>query len=192
MSIHPLATSPTHTPGRADVERWARLSDLSEDRRISWRRRARTAASFIKLHSSVLDLGCGMMPLEEELPEGCRYTPSDCVPRDSRTIVLDYHEALPPPGDYDYVVALGVAEYLEDPETFFTRLTSYGATLIFSYHPADRFIGVPPADYGWPNLATTGQLAASLARGDFVVILQGELKCNELLYVAIPSPIRLG
>ena len=185
------STSVEDLGAQADVARWRALPELDDRRRAIWRRRARLAASLVKPDSRVLDLGCGEMLLGDELPEGCRYVPSDCVPRDERTMVFDYNRELPPLGDYDYVTALGVAEYLVDPARFFAELSDYRTTLIFTYHPLELWGGGDPRQLGWPTLLDTVAIGRALRERDYVVIVETEVLTNEHLYVAIPSPIRL-
>ena len=63
--------------GRTDITRWADLSQLE----AAWEGRARFAADFIAAGTRVPDIGCGSMKLEQCLPFGCSYVPSDVIRR---------------------------------------------------------------------------------------------------------------
>eukprot|EP00727_Mastigamoeba_balamuthi_P001560 m51a1_g11400 hypothetical protein (1465) ;mRNA; r:20353-28244 len=87
----------------------------------------------------VLDVGCGLMLIERELPAGMVYVPSDVVARDNRTLVADYlTQGLPPPralpgGPVDWVLVLGVLEYMPDYARFARELRAYNASVVMTY-----------------------------------------------------------
>jgi SAM-dependent methyltransferase len=80
-----------------------------------WTKRAQTAASFIEEGSRVLDLGCGNGSLRRFLPAGCTWVGYDLRPLtpEVRSIDLDAGEF--PSGHFDYVVVLGVLDWLREP-----------------------------------------------------------------------------
>ena len=113
-----------------DLERWSNENNLNPD----WDRRAALAASWIPPGTRVLDLGCGAMSIESMLPENCRYLPCDVVARDDRTQVCDFNQGeYPDPGDSTMITALGVLEYLHDPDAFLQYLADYRLPVIMSY-----------------------------------------------------------
>eukprot|EP00727_Mastigamoeba_balamuthi_P008918 m51a1_g4649 hypothetical protein (273) ;mRNA; r:16333-17474 len=87
----------------------------------------------------VLDVGCGLMLIEPKLPAGMVYVPSDVVARDNRTLVADYRaQGLPQPGALpggavDWVLVLGVLEYMPDYARFARELRAYNASVVMTY-----------------------------------------------------------
>jgi len=70
--------------------------------------RAKLAADFIPAGATVLDLGCGAMPLELFLPYGCAYLPCDRVKRDERTLLCDFNkDSVPATTAATHVALLG-------------------------------------------------------------------------------------
>ena len=98
-----------------------------------WQYRARAAASWIPLNSTVLDLGCGDMTLEREL-HGCHYYSSDIVARDHRTIVCDLNKEYLPKLEVTHVAVLGVLEHLVHHQHFVKELERFTCPVIISYH----------------------------------------------------------
>jgi len=99
----------------------------------SWVGRAALAAQFIEPGSKILDLGCGEMQLASVLPADCSYSPADLHPRHAGVIQIDLNRGEFPEGHYDYVVLLGVLEYLHDPAGVLRRAREHADNLICSY-----------------------------------------------------------
>ena len=136
--------------GRTDVARWANPAQLE----TAWDARALIAADFIPAGSRVLDIGCGAMKLELHLPFGCSYVPSDVVRRDDRTIVVDLNEnGLPARAvaDADWVVMLGVWEYLYKPAEILAALGRTGKSVLCSYCTRDTTSHLDRQSLGWVN-----------------------------------------
>jgi len=66
-----------------------RWETLNAEKTDHWLARTVTAASFLVGCASVVDIGCGNMPLERHLKTSTAYIPVDVVRRDERTIVVD-------------------------------------------------------------------------------------------------------
>jgi len=131
---------------RTLIERWR---DMGEKVSPGRDERARIAASFIPAGLCVVDVGCGsMMPLERHLPQGTRYIPVDVARRDDRTIVVDLNLAPLPDFGADYVVALGLLEYLNDVPGFLRQIP---CNAVLSYAPADQQKPRDRAESGWVN-----------------------------------------
>jgi hypothetical protein len=99
-----------------------------------WQSRASKAAQWIPQDSVVLDLGCGSMELEKELPSGCTYIPSDIVARDERTIVCNLNKQYLPELKVTVVTVLGVLEHLIHLHHFIKELEKLACPIIISYH----------------------------------------------------------
>jgi hypothetical protein len=119
-----------------------------------WQYRAYTAAAWIPQNSIVLDLGCGDMALEKELPSGCTYIPSDIVARDERTIVCNLNKQHLPELKVTHVTVLGVLEHLiyYNHRFFVGELEKLACPIIISYH-FDRW------DERWQRRLTRGEFA---------------------------------
>ncbi len=105
----------------------------------SWEERSRAAAELISTGSTVLDLGCGRMSLRRFLPSGCRYFPADLPEWSAEVIPVDLEAGEFPSGRYDYVVILGVLEYLANPAAVIAAAADHTGTLIASYgHPGPQ------------------------------------------------------
>lgn len=109
----------------------------------TWDERARLAAQLVKPGSSVLDLGCGpIQPLRALLPSGCRYVPADLIRWSEEVIQVDLNAGELPQGCFDYIVMLGVLEYLDDVPTVLHRLRTISDNLVVSYCHPTRFANI--------------------------------------------------
>ncbi len=105
----------------------------------SWEERNRVAAAIISSGSSVLDLGCGRMSLRRFLPSGCRYFAADLPKWSAEVIRVDLEALEFPNGRYDYVVILGVLEYLTNPAAVIAAAADHTGKLIAGYsHPGPQ------------------------------------------------------
>jgi SAM-dependent methyltransferase len=82
---------------------------------IEWAARAETAAGFIHEGSRVLDLGCGNGSLRGFLPPGCTWIGYDLRPLGTDVLPIDLDAGEFPTGHFDYVVLLGVLDWLSEP-----------------------------------------------------------------------------
>ncbi|MGE0387129.1 MAG: FkbM family methyltransferase [Gammaproteobacteria bacterium] len=152
--------------GRTDIERWSDPTQLE----AAWELRAALAGRFLPAGATVLDLGCGAMALERHLPAGCEYRPCDLVARDARTAVCDFNAGgFPDARGATHLVALGVLEYLYDPDAFLARLRACDCPVILSYCPADLDPGLDREGLGWVNHLTHAELAACVHRAGFAL-----------------------
>jgi hypothetical protein len=113
---------------------WGRLDTFGltkesakRNRNADWDMRSQAAAEWVRPGSTVLDLGCGpLMQVRDFLPPNCTYLPSDVVPRTedpADTYICDLNAGMyPSVVGPDVVMALGVAEYINDPVFFLTSL----------------------------------------------------------------------
>lgn len=115
------------------VDVWGSLTSTHA---ANWSPRAQIAAEMLHGASSVADIGCGLMTLENYLPSDVRYVPVDCVSRDDRTIVVDLNREKLPDTNTDAAAALGLMEYLFDVQAFIKRLSAYSVSVV-TYHLSD-------------------------------------------------------
>lgn len=169
-----------------DIARWSNQASLLS----SWDSRAEFAAQFIAAGSTVLDLGCGKMALEQFLPEGCRYIPADLVSRDVRTVICDLNA-----GDYPEAAAasaqvitlLGVIEYVVDLRTALQWLLARGCPVIITYHPADATAGMDRLELGWLNHLTLREWRRLLENVGFQIEHCERLSNIQYLFRLLPA-----
>lgn len=138
----------------SDVERWANPRNLN----TNWSPRAALVAKLLKAGDMVLDLGCGKMDLERELPDGARYVPADIVARDERTLHCDLNAGILPAVAADVVTMLGVIEYCHNPGAALGAIASRWPRLVLTYNPADLDIGRDRRLHGWFNALSSAEL----------------------------------
>ncbi|HEV7689826.1 MAG TPA: putative nucleotide-diphospho-sugar transferase [Hyphomonadaceae bacterium] len=148
--------------GQSDRPRWANTDNL----KAGWDERASAVARLISPPGTVLDLGCGAMALEKELAPGVVYVPADLVSRDERTLVFDANSGRLPDQDADVVTALGVLEYIHDPQAFFTSLARW-PRVVLTYNPADLDEGRDRRPHGWFNALTVAEVIAMAVNAGF-------------------------
>jgi hypothetical protein len=132
-------------------------------------RRARIAvAKVIPAGTRVLDLGAGAPSLASLLPARTSWMHGDSVARAPRFLLSALHRAeLPPIGDADLIVILGMVEYVDDPRALLTRLAQTGRPVALSYHAADDTATLDRGQFGWVNHLTRAELAAAFAAAGF-------------------------
>ena len=131
------------------MERWAVLGHGESH---PWSSRAAIAVEMMQGPESVTDLGCGAMLLEQHLPETSTYRPVDCVPRDARTLVIDFNVTPVPHLDTQWVACLGLLEYLFDVRKFLEDLRKGYNRAVITYCPADAPLPLEPRRaHAWVN-----------------------------------------
>jgi hypothetical protein len=132
-------------------------------------RRARIAvAKVIPAGTRVLDLGAGAPSLASLLPARTSWMHGDSVARAPRFLLSALHRGeLPPIGDADLIVILGMVEYVDDPRALLTRLAQTGRPVALSYHAADDTATLDRGQFGWVNHLTRAELAAAFAAAGF-------------------------
>lgn len=110
-------------------ERWGNPGSYQR----AWRERALIAAAMVPDNVSVVEVGVGTGSFRDLVDARCQYHGFDLAPLDERTAPLDLDsEAIGHPGA-DYVVALGVLEYLSNVDVAITRICAVGQRAIVSY-----------------------------------------------------------
>ncbi len=152
--VKPLRPSPGVSDDRRLTDAWTagliamRTSDGGrwadpEARAIGAEARTAAIAPLLQTGHRFLDLGAGAMTIRQHLPPDAGYFPIDLVQAAPDTIVLDLNDlsSLPLPGlEADAVLALGIIEYLHDPETVLASARRQARQLLVTYdaRPEDR------------------------------------------------------
>lgn len=98
---------------RSDYGRWSNPGSLE----TWWDARTKQLACLVPHGSRVLEFGAGRRELEQYLPRGCSYVPSDFVDRGPGTVICDLNRRPLPDLRYiaaDVAVFGGVLEYIRD------------------------------------------------------------------------------
>jgi tetratricopeptide (TPR) repeat protein len=171
-----------------ELARWSDVASLEP----LWNERAHHAADFIPAGSTVMDLGCGAMALEQFLPFGSGYVPYDVAPRDSRTILCDFNEhPIPrPPASVTHAACLGVLEYLRQPAGFLRQVRAFQVPLVLSYCPTDMTSRLSRTALGWVNHLSLEDLSRELADAGFHIQRCRAIDSLQVLIRAVPVETR--
>ena len=162
--------------GSTLVSRWL---DMGQNVAPGLMKRAEIAAGLIEPGRIVADIGCGAMLLERTLPPDCTYIPVDCVPRDTRTLVVDLNKTALPLLNCDIVVGLGVLEYLADVPGFVGQIRREA---IFSYAPVETAPNHDRASSGWFNSYTASEMDNIFEAAGFEIKLRVQCPGRHLLW----------
>jgi hypothetical protein len=154
QSERQLSTESLVADGASDVKQWADPRNLN----ANWSPRAALVAKLLAPGDTVLDLGCGQMDLERELPEGSRYIPADIVSRDKRTLYCELNLGIFPDLPADVVTMLGVLEYCHKPAAVLRAIAARWQKLVLTYNPTDLDAGRDRRLHGWFNSLTSAEL----------------------------------
>lgn len=149
------------------VERWR---DLEYSTSMAWSHRAQRASKWLHDAPSVADLGCGHMLFERSLRPDQVYIPVDFLPRDHRTVVVDFNREPLPELAATHFAALGVFEYLYDLPGFLRTLRSHFKAGVASFYTRQ-----PEASEtrrlaaGWVNHHTNAEIRALMGEAGFKI-----------------------
>lgn len=102
--------------------------------RERWVKRMKIASGLVPCGTSVTDLGGGLGDLYWSMRGECDYVSIDLKPWTDKTLVADFNRGeFPPVRKADFIVCLGLIEYIEYPETFLESIKKYGDVLVISY-----------------------------------------------------------
>jgi hypothetical protein len=82
---------------------------------------------------SILEIGVGAGAFRALVSHRCRYLGADLSPLDTETLRLDLDLDPLPAGIFDYVVMLGVLEYLRAPDEALRKARASGRRVLLSY-----------------------------------------------------------
>jgi hypothetical protein len=102
--------------------------------KVKWDKRAKLVAEFIPSFSDVIDIGGGIGGLYKYLVWPERYVSFDIEEWNDHTIKTDLNSSIwPKVKRSDFVVCIGILEYMNDPELFITMAKHYSNQLILTY-----------------------------------------------------------
>lgn len=163
-----------------DFERW---KDVAESWGSKNPLRSEIAARHIPPGCWVLDLGAGALVLKKYLHPACRYQPCDLYPRSPDCLVADLNAGQFPPGHYDWVVMLGVFQFLTNPAAVVARCRSVASNAVFSYSPT---VNVPPTPgeilwregEGWINHYSRDEYFSVIREAGWAISKVYRIPCN--------------
>lgn len=116
------------------LPRWSNPQSLHDD----WDERTALIAGMIQPNTSILEFGSGNERLQDFLPQGCKYQPSDIVARSDKTWIIDLNKEFPVlDKKWDYIVFSGVLEYIYDVQQVLNHVRKHCDVCILSYAPTD-------------------------------------------------------
>ena len=132
-----------------------------------WATRAALAARLVPDGVSVLEIGEGSGAFRTLVQDRRDYLGADLAPLNPQTLALDLDRDPLPRGVFDYVVMLGVLEYLHFPKQALEKAHSTARRAIFSYcqlKPGQTGSNSPRRERGWLNDFSRDELLATAAR----------------------------
>ena len=165
-----LRYSPKDTSRLPDRKRWGDPKSYSP----LWSSRAEMASGLIPDGASILEIGVGAGDFRNRVQGRCSYEGADLAPLEDTTLILNLETDPLPDKEYDFVVLLGVLEYIYEPENAARKLCAAAPNVVCSY--CCRLENAPAADVadqrgemGWVNDFTRDEFAALFSRNGFAV-----------------------
>jgi hypothetical protein len=160
---------------------WA---DLGPEFGEEWRNRASAAAVWLTAASSVVDLGCGSMKLEECLRPEQIYMPVDLVKRDERTLVLDLNRSLDIARlpDADACAMLGFLEYSYVPDELIAALRLRYQQVVATFSVLSGETPEWRLEQGWVNHFTLSEVPRLFVRHGFRMMREHHFRGRQYMF----------
>jgi hypothetical protein len=161
--------------GRADFARWADPESFE----TGWIGRTHLAVSLVPPGARIIEFGAGLRQMENLLPSGMAYVPSDVIDRGPGTRVIDLNaRPLPPVDGMDTAVLCGVLEYVVDVPAVVSWLSQWATSCIASYNCAATARGTLSrvsesarrARSGWVNTWSETEIRAIFLNAGFTLV----------------------
>lgn len=150
-----------------DRKRWAQRESYMP----AWADRSRVAAELISPAATVLEIGAGVGSLRGFLPSNCSYVGTDLFPLEEAILQVDIERDPLPPGQFDFVVALGVLEYLSSIDAAVDKLCGAADNVIVSYcFRLASSSPAPRAQRGWISDLSEPALYSNFRRTGFGIV----------------------
>ena len=153
-----------------DRRRWGRAKSY----RKSWGKRSEVAAALVPDGARVLEIGVGIGHFRDQVKGRCSYLGADLNPLEAETLRLDLDSDALPVGPFDYLVALGVLEYLHRPGEAIAKIAVACDNAVISYcclrdRALNDEIKADRRERGWVSDLTPADLERHFAdHGHFV------------------------
>lgn len=154
-----------------DRERWGKRESYGGEH---WDSRGEQAAALLPDSVRVLEIGVGKGAFRDLVERRTDYVGADLNPLDDRTLPLDLDADPLPPGPFDWIVLLGVAEYLHRLPEVAAKLRAGADSLLVSYCAMPE-TGDPAAmaaarrAVGWVNDLSVPEFRALFAQDGFAL-----------------------
>jgi hypothetical protein len=144
----------------ADRERWGDPLSYKDH----WSKRAEQAATLIPNDVSVLEIGAGTGSFRQLIGHRTRYQGMDLQPLHPSILPLDLDNDPLPDHAFDFVVILGVFEYLHHSDAAATKICAAAGQIVISYcckrdGVIDESFLKARHDRGWVNSFTLMEFA---------------------------------
>lgn len=164
------------------IKTWQQIEYFDE----AWKQRIRLMVQYIPVNSSVIDLGCGKMWLQEILPKGCAYYPVDYVSRGENTIVCDFNRHEFPTIKADISFVSGCLEYVNDVGWFVECIANQTNSCIISYCTTDFFPNLEERhSRTWVNHFSAQAIVAIFEKKGFALQTQDHTTTQNQVFVFV-------
>jgi len=138
----------------------------------SWKDRIAYMAKFINQGSSVMDLGCGKMWLNDYIPANSKYIPVDYCIRSPQTIIANFNKNEFPLVYADVLFISGCLEYLISPDWFFEQVSKKAIhRIILSYCTLEIYHDLKKRKKQmWKNNLTTDYIESAFQSYGFSIV----------------------
>jgi hypothetical protein len=139
-----------------------------------WSGRAKKASGLIPDGASILEIGVGAGDFRNYVQGRCSYEGADLAPLEDTTLILNLDTDLLPAKKYDFVVLLGVLEYLYEPENAARKVCAAAPNVVCSYccrleNASTADVAGQRGSMGWVNDFTRDEFVALFAANGFAV-----------------------
>ena len=158
--------------GLPDRKRWGDPKSYSP----LWSSRAEMASGLIPDGASILEIGVGAGDFRNRVQGRCSYEGADLAPLEDTTLILNLETDPLPDKEYDFVVLLGVLEYIYETENAVRKLCAAASNVVCSYCcRLENALAADVADQrsgmGWVNDFTRDEFVALFSKNGFAVQL---------------------
>lgn len=155
-----------------------------------WTPRAVKAVAMLENAFAVCDIGCGApQDVRSILPDDIRYLPADLKQWTSDTEICDLNAGIFPEKSLsacDYVLMLGVIEYIFDPAKVFSGLSLRSLRMVTSYHPSELRLDRWPT---WVNNFGEDEYLSMAQQSGWVLKERLPLDHGQVLYAFLRASV---
>jgi hypothetical protein len=166
------------TKKQPDRDRWGDPASYGGEH---WDSRAKQAARLVPDGARILEIGVGKGTFRDEVTARCSFVGADLNPLDSQTLAINLDSDPLPAGEFDFIVLLGVVEYLHNLGAVIEKLRAGAPHLLMSYccipgdAPADTVVAAR-RERGWVNDLTVSEFRALFGQAPFTLTAEEPYK----------------